>query len=361
MKILYIVTKINSEGGVARVLSTKANYFVEKFGYEVHILTQNGGNKSLFYSYNRKIVLHDMILKGFKPIFFLQYVSAVNKLVFDLNPDIIVVCDNGFKAFTIPFFLKTRIPIIFECHGSKFIKENQNKEFWFFTKMKLLFKDFSANKFYKFVALSNESLNEWNVKNGVVIANPLWFQPTLFADLKSKKVIVVARHSYEKGLDRLLVIWKNVVQKHPDWTIDIYGKYNDKYEIKTLCDNLKISKSVNFLEPTTNIKEKYLEASILVMTSRTEGFGMVLVEAMACGLPVIAYDCPCGPRAIIRNNKNGFLIEDGNVDMFVEKMELLIEDEMCRIKIGKNAQKSVENYNINFVMAQWKSLFESFR
>jgi glycosyltransferase involved in cell wall biosynthesis len=360
MKILYIVPKINSEGGVARVLSTKVNYLVEKFGYEVHIITQNGGNKSLFYNFNSQIVLHDMILKGIKPLFFFQYVLAVNKLVFDLNPNIIVVCDNGLKAFTVPFFLKIRIPIFFECHGSKFIKETQNKDFLFFTKLKLLFKVFSANKFSKFIALSNESLKEWNVENGVVITNPLWLQPVRFADLKSKKVIVVARHSYEKGLDRLLIIWKKVVQKHPDWTIDIYGKYNDNYELKTLCDSLKINESVNFLEPTTNIKEKYLEASILVMTSRTEGFGMVLIEAMASGLPCVAYDCPCGPRSIIQNNENGFLVEDGNLAMFVDKMELLIEDEMYRIKIGKNAQKSVGNYNINFVMEQWKVLFESF-
>ena len=97
----------------------------------------------------------------------------------------------------------------------------------------------------------------------------------------------------------------------------------------------------------------------MAMTSRTEGFGMVLVEAMALGLPCIAYDCPCGPREIIQNNENGLLVENGNIDLFVQKMELLIEDENLRLQMGKNAQESIGKYDIDSIMQQWKSLFES--
>lgn len=358
MKILYIVPKINNEGGVARVLSVKANYLTENFGYDVHILTQNGGDKPLFYSFNDKIALHDMVLRGNKTSFLLQYVQALKKALSTIKPDIIVVCDNGFKAYTIPFILKRDTPIIFECHGSKYIEEKEQTKYFSGTKIKLLFKEFSANKFSKFVALSKESLKEWNVENGVVISNPLEFKTSRFADLKSKKVIFVGRHSYEKGIDRLLQIWQKVIQKHPDWSLEIYGKSNENKELQKLSNSLNINDNVAFFEPIRNIHDKYLEASIMAMTSRTEGFGMVLIEAMANGLPVIAYDCPCGPRAIIQNNENGFLVENGNLDSFVQKMELLIKDENLRMQMGKKAQESVKRYDVDTIMQKWKALFE---
>nr|WP_315141674.1 glycosyltransferase family 4 protein [uncultured Flavobacterium sp.] len=358
MKILYITPKINNEGGVARVLSVKANYLVENFGYKVHILTQNEGNNPLFFSFNEKIVLHDMILKGNLISFFLQYVKALKKALTTIHPDIILICDNGLKAYTIPFILKAKTPVIFECHGSKYVEETKQSKYFSGTKFKLACKAFSANKFTKFVALSNESLKEWNVKNGVVIPNSLWFKASRFSDLKSKKVIAVGRYSYEKGLDRMLQIWKKVIEKYPDWSLEIYGKSYENQDLQKLANDLNINNNVTFFEPVKNINDKYLDASIMAMTSRTEGFGMVLIEAMALGLPCVAYDCPCGPRAIIDNTINGFLIEDGNIDLFVQKIELLIEDENLRLKIGKNAQESAEKYNLDSIMQQWKTLFE---
>jgi glycosyltransferase involved in cell wall biosynthesis len=358
MRILYIVPGINNEGGVARVLSVKANYLVENFGYEVHILTQNGGNSPLFFSFIDTIYLHDMVMKGNKISFFLQYVKALKKALTTINPDLIIVCDNGLKAYSIPFILKTKTPIIFECHGSKYIEENKQRKYFLSEKIKFAFKEFSANKFAKFIGLSKESLNEWNLTNSDIIPNPLWFKTSQLAHLKSKKVIIVGRHSYEKGLDRMLKIWQKVIINYPDWRLEIYGKSNENQELQKLANALNIGNNVTFFKPVKNINDKYLEASILAMTSRTEGFPMVLIEAMAIGLPVIAYDCPVGPRSIIINNENGFLVENGNLDMFVQKMELLIEDENLRIQMGKNAKNSVSKYDLETIMQQWKSLFE---
>ena len=358
MKILYIVPKINNEGGVARVLSVKANYLIKKLGYEVHILTQNKGNFPLFYSFSKKIFFHDMILKGSYFQFINEYRKALKNKIKAISPDVILICDNGMKAYMIPFILKTKIPIIFESHGSIYIEEKQKHKFQFSTKLKLLFKDYSANKFTKFIALSNESLKEWNITNGVIIPNPLWFNTNQFSNLKSKRVIVVSRHSYEKGLDRMLKVWQKVIQKNPEWMLDIYVKPNDNREIQTLVNSLNIRGNVMFHEPVKNINDKYIESSILVMTSRTEGFGMVLIEAMACGLPVLAYDCPVGPRSIITNNENGFLIEDGNVNLFVEKLNLLIENENLRIEMGNKAKENSNRYNLDTIMLQWKNLFE---
>jgi glycosyltransferase involved in cell wall biosynthesis len=362
MKLLYIVPNINNEGGVARVLSTKTNYLVEKWGYEIHILTQNNGNSPLFFSFNDKIVLHDMILDGNMLNFLLQYKKALKHICGNVNPDVIIVSDNGMKGYFVPLLLDIKTTVIFESHGSKFIKEEE-PGLRFFSKVSTLFqlflKEFGVNKFDKFIALSEESLKEWKVKNGVVIANPLGINLEVKTNLESKKVIAVARHSYEKGLDRLLIIWKKVIEKHPDWMLEIYGAKSINVDLQELASNLKITPNVCFKNPVKNIQEKYADASILVVTSRTEGFGMALIEAMACGLPCIAYDCPCGPRSIIKNQENGFLIEDGNTDLFVEKLNALIEDEDLRKRLGKNAQESVAVYDLDKIMKQWEILFES--
>jgi glycosyltransferase involved in cell wall biosynthesis len=359
MKLLYIVPHINNEGGVARVLAIKANYLVENLGYEVHILTQNNGNSPLFYSFNDKIMLHDMVLRGSKLNFLWQYKKALYALSERINPDLIVVADNGLKGYLVPILLGKKTPIIFEMHGTKFIEEKENRNsliLKYVLSLKYKYKDFCVKKFDKVVFLSKESSLEWKVKNGVIISNPLWFSNDRNASLKAKKAIAVGRHSYEKGLDRLVLIWKKVVEIHPEWILTIYGKSKDNFSLKQLVEKLNID-NVIFCSPVENIDQKYLEASICLMTSRFEGFGMVLIEAMASGLPCVAYDCPCGPRSIINNNKNGFLIENGDEDSFVRAIGALIENENLRIEIGKEAKEDSNKYNVDAIVQTWHAFF----
>ncbi|MNS21330.1 D-inositol 3-phosphate glycosyltransferase [compost metagenome] len=362
MKLLYIVPSINNEGGVARVLSAKADYLIEKKGYEVHILTQNNGNFPLFFFFNSKIILHDMILKGKMIKFFLNYVKELNGYCKTINPDLIIVSDNGFKGYFVPMLLGKKIPIIFESHGSKYIEEKELESGFIsklITAVKLSLKEFGGKKFNSFVALSNESLKEWKLDNGIVIPNPLVTKSKIQSNLASKKIIAVGRHSYEKGLDRLLEIWQKVIVKHPDWILEIYGTANPEFDLEQFASKFQISDSIRFCNPVKDIEEKFTTASLLAMTSRTEGFGLVLIEAMASGLPCIAYDCPVGPRSIIKDEENGFLIEDGNIDLFVEKLSLLIENEDIRKRLGEKAQISGANYDLDAIMKQWQNLFES--
>jgi glycosyltransferase involved in cell wall biosynthesis len=358
MILLYIVPNINNEGGVARTLAIKTKVLIEKWNYEVHILTQNKGNSAPFYDFDDKIIFHDMILKGSGFQFLNTYKKSLLKQIGLVKPDAVIVCDNGLKAFAIPFLIKSKVPIIFECHGSKYIEESKDKHGLLSKGIRFLkynFKSFGAKKFSKFVALSNESLVEWDLNNSIVIPNPSWLQPKKIAELKNKKVIAVARNSYEKGLDRLLLIWRKVAVKHPDWVLEIYGK--EVTSLRAVGEKLGIDSSVNFYEPVKNIGAKYEEASVCIMTSRQEGFPMVLIEAMSSGLPCIAYDCPCGPRAIIKNDEDGFLIPDGDEDVFVEKLQQLMQEEELRKSFGSKAAKSVAQYNSNSIMKQWNELF----
>lgn len=359
MKLLYITQRANEEGGVQRVLSVKTNYLIEKFGYEISIITQNKGNENLFFEFNEKIIFYDILLKSNKAFNLLQYKKQLQKQIKQFRPDCIIVCDFALKSFSIPLLLNTKIPVIFEAHGSKFNEYRESFFLGFVNKLKYKYRNYCASRFMYFVALSDESLKEWSLDNGIVISNPLWFKATQYTDLRSEKVIAVARHSYEKGIDRLLQIWRLVLEKNPEWILEVYGKTDEKLGLQNLVKKLNIEDKVTFLNPVANIQTKYKEASILIMASRNEALPMVLIEAMASGLPCIAYDCPVGPRAIIENNENGFLIADGNQESFVEKLNLLIKDQNLRIRISEKAKASSAKYDLDSIMNQWRNFFES--
>ena len=360
MKLLYIVPSINNEGGVARVISVKANYLVEKFGYEVHILTQNEGFFPLFYSFNAAIVFHDLRLKGNLFQFFYSFAQGLKSKLKAIQPDVIIVCDNGLKAYLIPFILKNKVPIVLEMHSSKFVEEKESDKN-ILTKVVStcmpLLKKFGIKKYNRFVVETSESIVEWKIADAIIISNPLWFTLEKSSALDNKKVIAVGRHTYEKGFDRMLQIWKKVVAKYPNWKLEIYGKSANNRNLRLLAEDLNISNNVIFHEPVQNINEKYLDASFYLMTSRFEGFGMVLIEAMASGLPCIAYDCPCGPRGIISQNEDGFLIENGNEPEYIKAIETLIENTTVRKKMGAKAKLSSEKYNIDAIMETWNQLF----
>ncbi len=357
MKILYITPRITGEGGLVRVISLKANYLSTVFWHEIHILTQNE-NSPLFYEFNQKIGLHNMKLEGNNLKLLFNYRKEFKKQISGINPDLIVVCD-GLKGFFIPWFSINKIPIIFEVHGSIFNSENEIKSNLINNikqYLEIVFKKIASRKFKKIILLSHESDKEWNIENSIIIPNPIWFETDKTSGLNTKKAIAIARHSHEKGIDRLLLIWQKVVLFHPDWILDIYGKIEVNLGYQKMANELNIASNVNFYEPVANIIEKYQNASLCLMASRFEGFPMVLLEAMTCGLPCVAFDCPCGPRALIINNENGLLIENHNIDAFSESVIQIINDEERIKRLGKNAVLSVQKYNLDAIMKQWDLL-----
>ena len=362
MKILYITPKINNEGGVARALSVKTNYLIEKLGYDVAIVSQNGDNSEHFFKFNFKIQLFDIKLSNNRVKFYFEYKKQIKNILHNYKPDLIIVCDNGLKGFLFPILIKTSIPILLEVHGSKYNEVNKISDTIFSNflhQLKYKTRNYGAKKFDYFVALSNESASEWNIENPIIIPNPIENKEDNQAVLNSKKAIVISRNSYEKGLDRLFPIWQKVVEINNDWLLEIIGVDSNDEKLVALISEFNLSENILLTKPQKNIHDKYLQASLYLMTSRNEGFPMVLLEAMSFGLPCIAYDCPIGPRAIITNNENGFLIEDGNSVAFAEKVKLLISDSELRSNFGNFAKKSIQKFDIEIVMNQWNSLFRS--
>ncbi|WP_395045366.1 glycosyltransferase family 4 protein [Flavobacterium sp.] len=360
-KLLYITNGINGAAGLERVLSVKASYLADKLNYEVHILTLNNGNTNLFYEFSDKIIHHNIQVSG-NPIHYVKsYLSGIKSIVKQLNPNIILVCDDGLKAFFLPLFLSKKIPLIYERHVSKNIVFAQNSGIIDKLKANIQFglMNFLAPKFKKFVVLTEENRKEWKSKNVVVISNPLSFYPNENSSLQNKKVIAVGKQSHQKGYDRLLQSWKIVIEKHPDWQLEIYGKFDANQKLDELATQLEIKNNILFFEPIANIEQKYLESSIYAMSSRYEGFGMVLIEAMACGVPCVSFNCPYGPSDIIEDKIDGFLVNNDDYKAFANKLILLIENKELRDMMGKNAKENVKRFLPEVILQQWDELFKS--
>lgn len=358
MRLLYITNQISAAAGLERVLSIKTSALADDFNHEVHIITLNQKEKKLFYPFSDKIIFHNMTTPQTRVLFYFYFFKELKSLIKKINPDCISVCDDGLKGFFIPYFIPRNSAIIYERHASKFISLNSNSSF---SKIKFAIitklMNFGAKKFDVFVVLTENNLKEWPLMNMKVIPNPLPFFPSDQSKLKNKEIIAVGSHYHQKGFDILLNIWNEISSKFPEWKLNIFGKSDKNKTYINFAKKLGIQNSVNFYEPVKNIGLKYKEASIYTMTSRSEGFGMVLIEAMSFGLPCIAFDCPSGPRDIIENDKNGYLIPLGDVKEYQSKLVSLMKNYELRLRLGNYSRKSIEEYLPENIFSKWNNLF----
>lgn len=360
-KLLYITNQICGSGGLERVLSIKASYLAEKLNYEVHIVTLNQGSTPLFYEFSNQLIYHDITTKGANIQYFLSYKNGLKRVVDLVKPDIISVCDDGLKGLFVPWFINKPCPMVYERHVSKNIEVKADTiSIIQKIKLKVVFAlmNKGAKTYNKFIVLTKGNLKEWPLSNVQVISNPLSFYPAECSNVVNKKVIAVGKHCHQKGFDRLLQSWKLVTDKFPDWNLEIYGSIEKSEGLSDLASRLNIDNKVSFFPPEKNIGDKYKSASIYAMASRYEGFGMVLTEAMAYGVPCVSFDCPYGPSDIIIDTEDGFLITNGDIKTFSEKLCKLIENPELRQNMGKKARLNVLRYQPEQIVPLWDRLFK---
>ncbi len=364
-KLLFITPFIDGSGGVQKFLSIRTQYLVEKWGYTIRILVTNARTKQTFFNFDHLEVVSRRI-PGKGPFYFYHYRRIVKQQLRDFKPDISIIVDNGIKGHCLPRFIKTPDNcVLFEEHLYRFFRSKEHPDTLFNRlKNQLINKivDWSMAKADCVVVLVPENRKEWKHNKIEVIPNPLpqALQGREKKDYTAQKAIAVGRHTHQKGFDRLLRIWAAVVQEFPDWQLDIYGD-REEVHLQQIIEDLQLQQQVTLHEPVVNIEEKYEQASLFLMSSRYEGFGNVLVEALACGLPCMAFDCPTGPGYIIEDGKNGWLIPEGKEQVYVDRLKTLLQEEDLRKKMGQNALTSTSRFDLNHVMGLWHQLFKEIR
>jgi glycosyltransferase involved in cell wall biosynthesis len=227
-----------------------------------------------------------------------------------------------------------------------------------------LFLNYMAFRAYRkadmLVSLTYGDANDWRNKNRnqnvCVIPNVVNLNNTgRISDQSQKKVIFVGRFAKLKGISYLIDVWEKVQAQYPDWVLDFYGDGEEKDRYASMMSSLNMI----IHNPTNFIHKEYCNSSILLLTSIRESFSLVLPEAMSCGLPVVAFDCPYGPRDIVVDGENGFLIPQYDVDGYVSKIIYLIENKEIRLKMGQNALVYSQRYAPKAIMPRWKELFET--
>lgn len=363
MRILYLMDQMYLHGGGEKILSQKINYFINHYGYDIHFFTTEQKNNKEVYNIDSKLIWKDLKinytrdLSYFHPKNLLKIIYHFKKLkneIRKIQPDVIVSVSYSPEQYFLPFLYK-QIPKVKEFHSSGVTIKKPNS---FMEKMKyrlfLLFGRYDA-----LVVLNEDEKKYYPFSNLTVIPNFIAVSKAVQAITKEKTIIAAGRIAAVKQFDHLISAWRLIAAKHPDWQVKIFG---DGDEILTAQLNQQIQElkipNIHLMGATAHLDYEMQKASLYAMTSATECFPMVLLEAQAAGLPIISYDCPNGPRQIIHHKIDGILTPANEITIFADKLNWLIANEALRDAMGSQAKKNVKTHSQGRVMQQWNDLFE---
>lgn len=377
-KIVYCTPALYSAGGVERVVAVKANYFVEQLGYNVTIIVTEGKGRDCFFPISDKVqvINYELYFEELwrlpffqKVIVYLykqhQFKKMLKADLMRIRPDFIISTlrrEINFLTGINDGSLKIGELHVNRSNYRNFDVNHSNSVKRLFAKLWMNSLSGHIKRLDKMVVLTDSALYDWpELDNVVKIPDALPFKIDGKGDLSAKRVISIGRYAYDKGNDLLLQAWAIIEKEHPDWTLDIYGN-GDKEPYQKQMVELGIDpQRCHLYGPISDVKNEYLSSSVFVLPSRFEGFGLVIIEAMACGVPVVAFDCENGPRSIIDDGETGFLVPPFDINVFAEKVMRLISDVNLRKQIGANAQESASQYDIDRIGQQWKHLFEELK
>lgn len=387
-KIVCCTPALYSAGGVERVVSFKASYFAEQLGYDVTIIVTEGKGRACFFPLSDKVKVVNFEL-GFEDLWKAPFLRKVfmylfkqhkykNRLSVELmriRPDITISMLR--REINFLTSLKDGSKKIGELHVNRanyrnFEANDSNVLKRLFAKIWMRSLVGKLKCLDQLVVLTDKSKASWpELSNVTVIPDPI---PMPIKGVKeksskgvrsTKRVVAIGRYAYQKGYDMLLKAWAEIeklkeledVKEVKEWTLDIYGQ-GDRTDYRQLMAELDIDTNRCHLNgPVNDVGQVYMDSSIFVLSSRFEGFGLVLVEAMASGLSVVSFDCPTGPDEIITDGVDGLLVPSGDVHALAEKLMVLMSDENQRRRLGQQARQSAQRYEMNLIAGKWVDLF----
>lgn len=375
MKLIYCTHSTYNPGGMERVLLNKVTYLSQLLGWEISVVTTDQHQRPPFYPFPEKVRMTDLEInysedneKGaWKKITgYLrkrkEHKRKLTALLLKEKPDIVVSLYPSESSF-IPD-IKDGSRKVLELHYCKFFRLQYGRKglLGWIDKLRTWQDEQIVRRFDKFVVLTNEDRGYWgDLPNIEVIPNAAMHVSDAYSDVMNKRVIAVGRLDYQKGFDRLIQAWELVQHtgKFTDWKLDIFGQGEWREMLQQMIDKAELQNTVCLNRPTKQIGEEYVKSDMLVMSSNYEGFPMVMIEAMACGLPVVSFDYKCGPKDIIQSGINGLLVPNGDIQALADAMMKVMVDEAYRKMLSLNARKVVDTYSEQAVMAQWIRLFTS--
>lgn len=366
--------------GIERILTCKMNYIACQTSNVIYLTTYEQQAHPLPFPLDSSIIYKplDIMMPQRSEMKLLHWLKAYyearhcflhqfKSLINDLCPDIVVSTIYSYQVLDIiiKICLQKGIKTVIESHtqgetvtlSQKF---KYNKYLYSFFSLW----DFRIKRSLRHcncvVTLTKQDIPFWEkyAKRIEVIPNMLTITPKKVSDYEVKRAISAGRYMSEKGFDMLLEAWHLLPKEFHDWNLYIYGN-GDRSIYQKIVDKYNIGKTVHLMPATDNIAEEFFKSSLYVMSSRYEGFGLVLAEAMSCGLPCVSFDCPYGPREIIKDGEDGLLAKYKDVKDLAQKIARLMSDSNSRRNMGERAIRNIARFEPRIIMNQWINLFQN--
>ena len=355
-KICFFSGDITRTGGTERVAIMIANELNKDDTYEISFVSLVEKKNKTFFPIDEGIprwTLYDKLVSG--TTHFFGYVHRIRKILKEKDIDILIDIDGIIDVYSVLAKRNTKAKVVSWEHFNMYHHPSQ--------KLRSRVRNFSVKRVDAIVTLTEQDKGYYEETYNpncpvVAICNPVSYTGIDNTyDEESKKIISIGRLTHQKGFDRLVDIADDVLKKHSDWEWYVYGEGEDK---ETLLQSIKEKgiSNLHLMGNADDIDYKYKESAMFVMTSRYEGLPMTLLEAKYYKLPIVSYDIKTGPRECIIDGVNGYLVEDGNQEQIVDRINELIEDEEKRKEFSNHALDETDKFDLSHIISQWKELFE---
>lgn len=371
MKLMYCIGSMATRAGMENILFHKAKRLAIDYGYQIVIVTSDASKGPKCFPDIKGISYLDLNINYYKASHtkgIRKYTTLLHKnrkhkerlqeAIISIKPDIIVSLGD-LDEWILPEIHRT-IPIVNECHFhySYRIENYHGKAY---QTIRLYFNRKIKAKYNKLIVLTKHDKEAWNLKNCDVIPNFSLFKAEKIQDVyKNRKVIAAGRLTAQKGFDILLDIWKILKEKYDNskiWSLDIYGEGEDRDSLEKMIKENNLQEYVSLQGVSNNMLESYAKGSIFALSSRYEGFSLVLLEAMSNGLVPVSFDCKQGPNEIMTRD-TGYLIPQYDKELYAEKLYYLMTNEDVRMRMSEKCRIRANEYDENKIIKEWAELFE---
>lgn len=382
-KLAFLCNNMKSTNGVERVLSQRLSLLAESGEYEVHLITYNQYGEPFSFPISDKVHYIDLATRYLERCTYhglYQYVDRyISKIIFrksivkclnNIKPDVITCVDIHLADLVTILTMNIPAVKVVECHcglsayfgGLGKIQSGYQKNKSRKQKEKIVE---IVGRFDRIVVMTETERKDWNLGDKVIcIPNMVAVSPTRPNNFNKvyHRVISVGRYAYQKGYDMLVNAWKNVQDLHPDWSLHIYGSHDgdmgDYDQLEKIIADSELN-SVYLHQTTNDVFAQYCESDFYVMSSRYESFGLVLIEAMSCGLPVVSFDCNYGPRSIVKDSETGILALQSDINELSKAICFMIENIEKRQQMSSNAYMESKKYHPDNIMPLWHAFYKS--